>query len=565
MRPFFGFFFILIWWIFPLETVWSQNINAGSPVFEEALRRKQLLGELDSSISFQVRPLKPSFFTDEKIFNDLSFFMMGSNKGVIKRQKQGTYYTILPLRNTLAINTGRPYGWGNSLMIPNVGVQNYTSGGLSYHHGFFQVQFQPELVWAQNKSYAGYPHDLSNTINRNRFVYWNYGDYPERFGNGFYARLGLGQSKVSVNTGSFELGVSTENIWWGPGQFNSLIFSNNAEGFPHATLNTTRPAKTFLGSFEGQLIIGRLQDSGIEPSQHPELNERYFREFRGDWRYLNGITVTYQPKWVPGLFLGASRTFHSYNGLRGKTFADWFPIFNGVIKQDAGLDLVGESDRGRDQQIAVYTRYLFIKGKAELYFEYGRRDHAYNWKEFILNPEHARAYLLGFSKLFGLSKPDTYLQVRGEMTQQQESINRIIRYLGGSGATWHTHSNARGFAHKGQALGVGAGVGSNVQTLEIAYVEGLDKLGIILERLANNEDFYYKAFSNQKERKSWVDLSVGFLLDYQWERFMLSTKLQLINAKNYQWQLDPSSTPELPLGKDKFSVFSQTHLVYLFH
>ncbi|MEX2592476.1 MAG: capsule assembly Wzi family protein [Anditalea sp.] len=564
MKLLFGIFLVLIIGGYPFTEMWAQNINAGSPVFEEALRRKQLLGELDSSISFHIRPLKSHFLTDKKVYEDLSFFMPGENEGAIHRQKQGKYYTILPIRNTQAINIRRPYGWGNSLMIPNVGAQNYTTGGISYHHGFFQIQFQPELMWAQNKSFAGYPNDLENAVNRARFVYWNYGDYPERFGDGFYARLGLGQTKVSVNTGAFELGISTENIWWGPGQFNALIFSNNAQGFPHISLNTTRPAKTFLGSFEGQLIMGRLKDSQMDPSQHPELNELYFREFSGDWRYLNGISVSYQPKWVPGLFLGATRTFQNYNQRRGKSFRDWLPIFNGVTKVSAGLDLVGESDHGRDQQISVFSRYLFTKGKAEIYFEYGRRDHAYNWREFVLNPEHARAYLMGFSKLIPLPKHDTYIQVRGEMTQQQESVNRMIRYRSGSGITWHTHNNARGFAHKGEALGVGVGAGSNVQSVEVAYINGLNKLGILLERVANHQDFYYKAFGDKAERKPWVDLSLGFLLDYQWERFMFSSKLQLISGKNYQWQLDPSSSPELPIGKDRFGIFSQNHLMYLF-
>src|SRR5690606_13901392 len=327
LRTLFIFLF-LIRWLLPLLPARSQNINAGSPVFEEALRRKQLLGELDSSISFHIRPFKVNFLTDQKVYEDLNFFIPGEREGVIRREKQGQSYAILPLRNTLGINTGRPYGWGNSLMIPNVGVQNYISGGIYYQYGFVQLQLQPEFLWAQNKAFKGYPNDFGRSVDRNRFVYWNYGDYPERFGQGFHARLGLGQSKVSINTGSFELGASTENVWWGPGQFNGLIFSNNAQGFPHLTFNTTRPAKTFLGSFEGQLIIGRLKDSQQDPSQHPELNEQYFRELTGDWRYLNGISITYQPKWVPGLFLGGSRTFQNYNARRGSTFADWFPIFN---------------------------------------------------------------------------------------------------------------------------------------------------------------------------------------------------------------------------------------------
>src|SRR5690606_16989771 len=141
--------------------------------------------ELDSSFSFIVRPLKPAFFTDKKIFRDFGFFKVGQQEGIIKREKQKSYFTFLPLRNTLAINTGRPYGWGNNLMIPNVGVQNYTSGGISFQHKFFQFQFQPELLWAQNKAYSGFPDNFSQTVNRHRFLFWNIGDNPERFGDSF--------------------------------------------------------------------------------------------------------------------------------------------------------------------------------------------------------------------------------------------------------------------------------------------------------------------------------------------------------------------------------------------
>src|SRR5690606_31600136 len=107
---------------------------------------------------FHIRPLKVNFLTDKKVYEDLNFFLPGEGEGVIPRQKQRTSYTILPLRNTLAINTGRPYGWGNSLMIPNVGVQNYISGGIFYQHSFVQIHLQPEFLWAQNKAYNGYPN-----------------------------------------------------------------------------------------------------------------------------------------------------------------------------------------------------------------------------------------------------------------------------------------------------------------------------------------------------------------------------------------------------------------------
>ncbi len=553
--------------LFCVQFVIAQTIPAGSPVFEEALRRKQLLGELDSSISFNIRPLRAAFITDRDVYEDYGFFEEGYELGPVNRKTTKAILSALPIRNTIAFNSGRPYGWGNGMMIPNVGGQNYTTGGFSLKYNFLNIQLQPELLWAQNRAYEGFPNTFPNAVNRARFVAWNYGDHPERFGEGAYARLGWGQSKISLSAGAFEIGASTENIWWGPGQFNALIFSNNARGFKHLTINTTRPAKTFLGSFEGQLLIGRLKPSGFEAAQHAELNERYFRDLPADWRYLNGLSISYQPKWIPGLTFGLNRTFQQYSKDKGKTIGDWLPVFEVLTKESLFEDgsTVDYDSRGQDQQVAVFGRYALPQAKAEFYFEYGRRDHALNWRELTLNPEHARAYLLGFGKLFVLPASDKLIQIRAEMTQQQESVNRYIRYPGLSGgASWHTHSRVRGFTHYGESMGVGIGSGgSNVQTIEIALVDQLDKVGIRLERLANQQDFYYKAFGQQQERQPWVDLSLGLLWDYRWERVMISSNLQFIQALNYQWQLREESTPEFPQGENKFSVFAQAHLIFL--
>jgi hypothetical protein len=111
-------------------------------------------------------------------------------------------------------------------------------------------------------------------------------------------------------------------------------------------------------------------------------------------------------------------------------------------------------------------------------------------------------------------------------------------------------------------MGVGLGTGSNVQTIEIALVDKFEKLGILLERLENHQDFYYRAFGSQQERKPWVDLSLGFLVDKQFGNLLLSSKLQLIHGLNYQWQLDEKSSPEFPKGENLTSIMGQISLIY---
>jgi hypothetical protein len=52
------------------------------------------------------------------------------------------------------------------------------------------------------------------------------------------------------------------------------------------------------------------------------------------------------------------------------------------------------------------------------------------------------------------------------------------------------------------------------------------------------------------------------LYDKKFENLLLSSKLQVIHARNYQWQLDPASNPDYPKGENLTSVIAQTSLIY---
>jgi hypothetical protein len=519
-------------------------IPAGELQLEELIRREQISDSVISSQSLFFRPLYQNI---NDTLTAAEFIVMPTN-----------FYQ----RNTF--NTKRPYGWGDGLMIPQVGLQQYFSLGFSIQNKFLFAQFQPEFVWAQNKPYTGFVENAPPQIVRDRFFFWNFSDTPEILGSTPYSRVWWGQSALLVHYGAFEMGLATRNIWWGPGQFNSLTFSRNAPGFLHFTLNTRRPVKTFIGHFEGQIIIGRLENSNQAPSQNENFNNIYFVPFNGDWRYLNGMTISYQPKWLPGLFLGFSRTFQQYNQKRSSSFNDLLPILSPFQKTNYGFDKDAD---GRDQQAVVSARYLNVKAQFEFYFEYGRRDHAYNWREAIINPEHARAYLMGFNKIIDLKNTKKQLFLRGEITHQQESVNRYIRYRGLlGGVSWHTHgSGARGFVNFGQPLGVGIGTGSNVQSFEISLVDGYNKIGVILERLENHQDFYYRVFGQQTKRQPWIDLSAGLIFDKEWKNLVMGSRLQIINAKNYQWIEEPSSTSDFPRSSSLFSTHFQLNFIYRFN
>lgn len=171
---------------------------------------------------------------------------------------------------------------------------------------------------------------------------------------------------------------------------------------------------------------------------------------------------------------------------------------------------------------------------------------------------------MGFQKLVSLRRQNSYLQIKAEILHQQESVNRYIRYEGLGGRTpWAAHYQVRGFTNRGKALGSGIGTGSNSQTFEVAYVEDFNKLGIMVERIANHQDFYYRAFGQKGEMLPWVDFTIGVLANRKWKNFLIGSQFQLVNGTNYQWQSDSSTSELFPKGKDLLSIHGKIHLVYL--
>jgi hypothetical protein len=530
----------------------AQETAFGNQVIDEFMRRESLKSMHNGKIGYMLRT---STATLEDFFYQIE---NGSS------EEKLFDFNILPIYFNARFDGPRPYVGGEYGMIPARGFQSFLSTGFQARVSILHIQFQPELVTAQNLPFPGFPDTFSSGTIGSRFLFWNVGDSPERFGNSTYSKAFLGQSSISLRSGAFEFGLGTKNIWWGPGQWNSLIFSNNAPGFPYISLNTSKPSKTFLGSFEGQVLIGRLESSGQAPTQIEALNSAYFSTLNSDWRYLNAMMFSYTPKWIPSLTVGYTRTYQYYNETRPDDLKGWLPILEPMAKENLfkNGNSVEYDERGQSQQISIFGQYKMTKARAEVYFQFGRRDHAFNWREFILNPEHARAYQVGFIKLADLPSTAKKLQIRGEITSQQESVNRYLRYDLGGGITWHTHGQVRGFTNYGQPMGVGIGTGSNVQTLEFSLVDNWNKLGILFERLENNQDFYYRAFGQQGERKPWIDWSTALLWNTSYKDLCMSVRLQGTYARNYQWGLSETSTPEFPVSQNLLSLHSQVNMIY---
>jgi len=513
--------------------LFAQTIPVGLlDNIEDAYRRQQLLGKDSSNSSYMIRPM---FMSDKKNFNlnnDSTFSVNQFRKLLYQNTKYKTEVYALPLVWQQQENTHHPYGWNDGSMIQANGYQTQFSAGVFVKVGPLSIQLRPEYVYAENKYFT----ELNNVQFKNQI------DFPERFGSGQYSKVTWGQSSIRLNAGPVSLGLSNENLWWGPGVRNSLLMSNTASGFKHMTLNTTRPIHTYIGSFEAQIVGGRLEQSGIQRTGIGAIVKKV------DWRYFSGLVVTYQPKWVPNLYLGAERAFIVNRSSMGSSFADYFPIFKSVEKRGFdNSDGTNKEDQAlQDQYISFISRYVLPESRAEIYFEYGRNDHSYDIRDGAVEPEHSRAYVFGVRKLVPLNREDEFIQIGAEVTQIETPGTRATRAT----PPWYIHRQVPdGYTNEGQLLGAGIGSGSNLQTLDVNWVKGLKKIGLTFERLVNNNDQLYTLVDASPDKTSfvkrhWVDVSVGGNFAWTYNKFIFNSQLTYIRSLNYQYRykagLDPA-------------------------
>ena len=412
---------------------------------------------------------------------------------------------LLPITLTTQYNSHHPYGYNDGSFIPARGLQTQLSFGVALKAGPVHLNLQPELIQASNPTY------LTN------------GSYGYSSGKP-YTKLYAGQSTLSIRASSFSVGVSTANKWWGPGSTNALIMSNNAPGFANIFIKTHRPAKTPIGNFEFELIGGRLESDSSLPYENSHLKSS--PNLRNSWRYINAYILSYNPKWLPGVYVGLIRSLQRYgpdvvNGA-GNFSSKYLPIVTKALqkKNDWGDDTLNT-----DQVASFFVRIVFPKSKSELYVEYGKNDYSVNTRDYLIAPTHSVAHIVGFKKIVTLNK-NRYLNLGIEFTQMSQSPDAILRSAG----NWYVHGQiGQGHTNYNQIMGVGSGFGANKQIVMGTYINGNNRLGVFIEK--TNRD-------PENRSIQWVDMAYGVAPQISIKYVLLTAQLIYINSKNYAWEKD---------------------------
>ncbi len=550
------YFFLIL---FSLN-IYNQNINVNNNYNYENIRASILNQNLFTENSLNIRPLNIANFDG---------LILTQYKNIFKNKNETIEIKSLGVDYFLEFNSKHPYNRNNGTMIPNTGYQHIFSPGIFLRFGILSIQLKPEHHYSENKNFDGFWEGHYPVIWRERYRLWNHIDMPERFGNKRHNKTTLGQSSIRLNWKNFSLGLSNENIWWGPSTRNSIMMSNHAQGFKHITFNTIKPLKTFLGNFEWQVITGRLESSGFTPPRTdfeyagtklyvPKINQL---GKTNDWRFFQGFIFSYSPKWIDGLSFGFMRWVQMYSALiEGKYWwmegnPTYFPAFKNIFRKN---DQFENYEAQTDQAAGVFMNWHWKDSKARFYFEFHHNDSKQNMRDLLLDSDHSRAVTLGVEKIFNIKNSNFLFS--WEWTQMEQNASRLLRNAG----SWYQHSWVYdGYTNRGEVLGSSIGPGSNSHYISLSKIQENQKIGLAFEIVDNDNDFYHEAFARADDpRRYWKDFNFHLIFNRAYKNFSLSSNLVYIRSLNYQWELDDSFGSYYRPGRDVDNLHLNLKLTY---
>lgn len=372
-----------------------------------------------------------------------------------RRPRRGLVLDYVRPAATVYYNSAFPYGSNDGPVWAGRGITTAVQAGVAARWGVASLVLAPTAFRAENGGFA-----LAPSLGRSPYADLRFPfnvDRPRRFGGGAYARIDPGQSTLNVDAGPLALGASTANQTWGPGDRYPLIVSNNAAGFPHLFVGTSRPADLWLVKLSTRLVWGWLDQSGQSPVTGSESFVNLSQP--GTRRFASGLVAAVQPRGLPGLEIGGARFFHSPWRDGGPSSRDFRKPFDAFYKEDALANPDNPIDVSSDfdnQLASAFFRWVFPHSGFELAGELYKEDHNFDVRDFVLEPDHNAGYAIGARRAFRRAD-GSVIGVRAEVVSLDVSPlgqrrNQGLNYVGGYLRQGHTQ--------RGQLIGADVGVGS---------------------------------------------------------------------------------------------------------
>ena len=255
--------------------------------FDDNIRDLQLMAKFQPEQSLTQRPY---ILTSKLGYDSLLSFIDPEfeNHGHLVEKKH-TDIQLLPINFLQKYNSHHPYGWNDGPLSFSKGYQFVGSGGVYMRWRNIHLTLMPEFFKTASDPYETSLAWGQRTSALNKLI--------------------MGQSSLRMDLGPLSIGLSSQNLWLGPGKFSSLLMSNNAQGFNHISVGSNKPLKTPIGSFEFTIIGGTLTSNVTQVYENNQLK----LSSPGPNRYLNILSVSYRPLIFKNLFLGFNRSFQQFS------------------------------------------------------------------------------------------------------------------------------------------------------------------------------------------------------------------------------------------------------------
>lgn len=495
------------WFKYEKEQPYTKNENAmpiavGYTDFDENIRDLQLLGKLPTDNSLTIRPyILPKSVTYDSLLKAIDPSIVNNGHLVHKKHFD---LQLLPINFLQKYNSHHPYGWNDGPLSFSKGYQYLVSGGVYMHWRNIHLTLRPE-----------YFHTASDK-------YETSADWGQV--NPSLNKLILGQSNLRMDLGPISIGGGSNNLWLGPGYYSSLIMSNNAEGFGHVELTTNRPLKTPIGNFEVMLMGASLTQNANQGFE----NKNLFLSGINPWtRYLNVINITFSPNFLKNSYFGINRVFQTFSTTKfNKT--NYLLVLNGIFRNQYNDD-----NSPIDQLLSVYTKFVFPKNNAEIYFEYGLNDGSSNLRELLTDLAHSSASILGIRKIQQVNTKN-FITITAEATRMSQTPSYLLRNAG----NWYEHAGIlEGYTNNNQILGSGSGTGNNVQSVIIKYGSLVNNIGILYQHIEQNPRRLVGGVGDAwLGDLYWDDYAYGLTAQYHYKKIHFKLNAQWVNSINYLWR-----------------------------
>ncbi|WP_436515447.1 capsule assembly Wzi family protein [Ekhidna sp. To15] len=409
-----------------------------------------------------------------------------------------------------------PNHYNDGAVWEGKGFNSSLNFGFTGRKGMLSFTFAPVVYYAQNQDF--YIPSVPSTKSQFSYPFERRIDWVLRYGDQSVNRFNLGQSEIRLLYKKMTIGLSTQNMIWGPAQVSPVIMSNNAAGVPHLDIGTAKPIDTKFGKFEFKVFWGFMDESDYFDTD--EANDK---------RYLTGAVFGFQPKFAEGLSLGINRVLY-----RDMFDGDFKPVdlFAAVWGQISNPDLPNDD---YDQMLSLTVSWKFKEYGFETFLEFARNDYPGVIIDFFEQPDRTRGVTMGFVKSFDLKNGNLF-----RVVYEHTKLNKIKLSAVASGhAAYYVHGQVdNGYTNDGQIMGSYIGPGSNANHFKFQLYTPKGRIGFNIDRVRFNDDYLADNFTPAFNQPNDGSFLTGFDYLRFIKNFSVEASIYRTNRRNWYYEAD---------------------------